>query len=72
MSVERGGPADAAGLMLGDVILAIDGESVGQVEQLQERLTGDRVGRSVPVRIARGGEPREIGVTIGERQRQAE
>ncbi len=72
VSVESGGPADSAGLMLGDVILAIDGEAVGQVEQLQERLTGDRVGRSVPVRIARGGEPREIGVTIGERQRQAE
>lgn len=72
VSVESGGPADAAGLMLGDVILAIDGEAVGQVEQLQERLTGDRVGKSVPVRIARGGEPREIGVTIGERQRQAE
>jgi S1-C subfamily serine protease len=72
VSVEAGGPADTAGLMLGDVILAIDGEAVGQVEQLQERLTGDRVGRSVPVRIARGGEPREIGVTIGERQRQSE
>ncbi|MBW3632747.1 MAG: S1C family serine protease [Chloroflexi bacterium] len=72
VSVETGGPADAAGLMLGDVILAIDGETVGQVEQLQERLTGDRVGKSVPIRIARGGEPREIGVTVGERQRQAE
>lgn len=72
VSVESGGPADAAGLMLGDVILAIAGEAVGQVEELQERLTGDRVGTSVPVRIARGGEPREIGVTIGERQRQAE
>ena len=72
VSVESGGPADAAGLMLGDVILAIDGEAVGQVEQLQERLTGERVGKTVPVRIARGGEPREIGVTVGERQRQAE
>ncbi|MBA2598207.1 MAG: trypsin-like peptidase domain-containing protein [Chloroflexia bacterium] len=72
VSVESGGPADTAGLMLGDVILAIDGDEVHQVEQLQERLTGDRVGNSVPVRIARGGEPREIGVTIGERQRQAE
>ena len=72
VSVESGGPADSAGLMLGDVILAIDGAEVGQVEQLQERLTGDRVGKSVPVRIARGGEPREIGVTVGERQRQAE
>ncbi|MGH2618834.1 MAG: S1C family serine protease, partial [Thermomicrobiales bacterium] len=69
VSVEAGGPADAAGLMLGDVILAIDGETVGQVEQLQERLTGERVGKTVPVRIARGGEPREIGVTIGERPR---
>jgi S1-C subfamily serine protease len=72
VSVEAGGPADSAGLMLGDVILAVDGTTVGQVEQLQELLAGDRVGKSIPVRIARGGEPREIAVTIGERQRQAE
>ena len=72
VSVETGGPADAAGVILGDVILAVDGGEVGQVEQLQELLTGDRVGKTVPVRIARGGEPREIGVTVGERQRQAE
>jgi S1-C subfamily serine protease len=72
VSVEAGGPADTAGLMLGDVILAIDGDAIGQVEQLQEQLTGDRVGKSVPVRIARGGEPREIAVTVGERQRQSE
>jgi S1-C subfamily serine protease len=45
---------------------------VAQVEQLQERLTGERVGKSVPVRLVRGGEPREITVTIGERQRQGE
>jgi S1-C subfamily serine protease len=72
VSVESGGPADAAGLILGDVVLAIDGDRVGQVEQLQERLTGDRVGKSVPVRIIRGGEPRDVAVTVGERQRQAE
>jgi S1-C subfamily serine protease len=72
VSVEAGGPADAAGLMLGDVILAVDGAAVGQVEQLQEQLAGDRVGKSIPIRIARGGEPREIAVTVGERQRQAE
>lgn len=71
VSIESGGPADAAGLMLGDVILAIDGEAVAQVEQLQERLTGERVGRAVPVRVVRGGELREITVTVGERQRQS-
>ena len=72
VSVEAGGPADTAGLMLGDVILAVDGTVVGQVEQLQEQLSGDRVGKSIPILIARGGEPREIPVTVGERQRQAE
>jgi S1-C subfamily serine protease len=72
VTVESGGPADAAGLILGDVILSVDGNEVGQVEQLQEILSGDRVGRAVPVRVARGGEPREIAVTVGERQRQGE
>ena len=72
VSVEAGGPADTAGIILGDVILAIDGEGVGQVEHLQERLTGDRVGKTVPVRIARGGEPRDLDVTVGERPRQSE
>jgi S1-C subfamily serine protease len=72
VSVEAGGPADAAGLMLGDVIISVDGVAVGQVEQLQERLTGDRVGKTVPVRVIRGGEPRDVGVTVGERQQQGE
>lgn len=72
VSVEPGGPAEQAGLLLGDVLLAVDGEPVAQVEQLQERLTGERVGKAVPVRLLRGGEPREISVTVGERQRQAE
>ena len=72
VSVEADGPADRAGLILGDVLLAIDGGAVGQVEQLQERLSGDRVGREVAVKVVRGGEPREIAVTIGERQRQGE
>ena len=72
VSVEQSGPADTAGLLLGDIILTIAGDRVSQVEQLQERLTGDRVGASVPVRFIRGGESREIAVTVGERQQQSE
>ncbi|MFN8594207.1 MAG: trypsin-like peptidase domain-containing protein [Thermomicrobiales bacterium] len=72
VSVESGGPADRGGLMLGDLILAIAGEPVVQVEQLQERLTGDRVGSSIPIRFVRGGEPKELAVTVGERQRQGD
>lgn len=72
VSVEAGGPADAAGLILGDVVLALDGVDVAQVEQLQDRLTGDRVGQTVPIRVVRGGEPREFAITIVERQRQSD
>lgn len=72
VSVETGGPADAAGLILGDIVLALDGVDVAQVEQLQDRLTGDRVGQTVPIRVVRGGEPRDFAVTIVERQRQSD
>lgn len=68
VSVESGGPAESSGLILGDILVAIDGQVVGHVEQLQDLLTGDRVGKSVPVRIVRGGEPRDFSVTVGERQ----
>ena len=46
--------------------------AVGQVDTFRSNFQGDRVGKSIPIRIARGGEPREIDVTVGERQRQAE
>ncbi|MCA9863724.1 MAG: trypsin-like peptidase domain-containing protein [Thermomicrobiales bacterium] len=72
VSVEQGGPADAAGLILGDILLSIAGDQVEHVEQLQDRLTSDRIGISMPVRVVRGGELREIPVTIAERRRQAE
>lgn len=68
VSVETGGPADVAGVILGDIVVAVDGQVVGHVEQLQDLLTGDRVGKSVTVRIVRGGEPRDFTVTVGERQ----
>lgn len=72
VSVEQSGPADAAGLILGDILLSIAGDQVEHVEQLQDRLTSDRIGISVPVRVVRGGELREIPVTIAERRRQAD
>ncbi|GAB4481798.1 MAG: trypsin-like peptidase domain-containing protein [Anaerolineae bacterium] len=67
VSVEPGSPAERAGLLLGDTLLAVDGHPVRGLEELLGLLTGDRVGREVPIRILRGGELRELTVTIGER-----
>jgi len=66
-SVEGGSPAEQGGLLLGDVIVAVEGTTVSEVEHLQDQLSGDRVGRPIALRLVRGGEPREVSVTVGER-----
>jgi S1-C subfamily serine protease len=68
MTVEPGSPADKGGLMLGDTVLALDNQKVGQMDDLMALLTGDRVGQNVPVRVLRGGQVHELSVTVGERQ----
>lgn len=67
VQVEPGSPADRDGLFLGDAIVAIDGASVTSVEGLQDALAGEKVGQGAAVRVIRGGEPRDVTVTIGER-----
>jgi S1-C subfamily serine protease len=65
--VEPGSPAAQAGLLLGDILIALDGQIIEDVDDLQALLVGDKVGQSVPLHIIRGGELREIQVTIGAR-----
>jgi len=67
VSVEPEGPADAAGLTLGDTIVALDGQPVRHMDELLALLGGDRIGTSLPLRIVRGGQVQEMAVTIGER-----
>jgi S1-C subfamily serine protease len=67
ISVEPDGPADRARLLLGDTIVALDGQPVRHMDDLLALLGGERVGVSVPVRIVRGGVVQELTVTIGER-----
>jgi S1-C subfamily serine protease len=62
-------PADAAGLLVGDVIVAFEGQAVQEPEALVTLLRGDRVGKAVSLTILRGAEQRDIPVTIGDRPR---
>jgi S1-C subfamily serine protease len=68
VSVEADSPAAKSGLVMGDTIVAFDGEPVRHMDDLQALLGGDRVGKSFPMRIIRGGDLREIKVTVGERE----
>jgi S1-C subfamily serine protease len=67
LSVEPGGPSDAAGLALGDVLLSLDGTPMGDVHDLLARLAHDAVGRSLPLKLLRGGKVEERTVAVGVR-----
>jgi S1-C subfamily serine protease len=65
----EGGPADTAGLMVGDVVVGFEGEAIQEPEHLVMRLRGDRVGKPVTLTVLRGGVTQDVAVTVGERRR---
>ena len=60
-------PAATAGLLVGDVILALDATPVESPEDLFDLLWGDRVGSEVRLDILRGGIAKQVPITVGER-----
>ena len=68
VSVEPDSPAQKGGLMLGDTVVALNGQPVGQLDDLLALLGGETVGASGTARIVRGGQLQEQAVTIGERE----
>lgn len=66
VQVKEGSPAAKGGLLLGDTVVALDGQAVPYHDALQALLAGDRAGKTVPVRIIRAGQLQELQVTLGE------
>lgn len=71
VNVTPDSPAAAAGLVIGDVIVSIAGHAIAEPGDLLAVLQPDRVGKTVTTSILRGGEPRELQVTVGERPSRA-
>jgi S1-C subfamily serine protease len=67
MNVDKAGPAAAAGIRQGDVIVAVNDQKLSGVRALLRTLGPASVGRVVDVAVRRGGEPASFRVTIGER-----
>jgi S1-C subfamily serine protease len=67
VSVEKSSPAEAGGMMVGDILIGLDDTSIPDHDMLFSRLTGDIVGRTVPVKVLRGGKLETLNVKIGER-----
>jgi len=71
LGIEPESPAHRGGLIVGDVITAVDGTRVEDVSDLHARIGGATVGGSVTVALVRGGAPVEMKVTLGERPERA-
>jgi S1-C subfamily serine protease len=68
VQVAEGGPAAAAGFLQGDILVGLDGTAVTNADDLQGLLGPNRVGTSVTASLVRGGELRELSVTVGTRE----
>jgi S1-C subfamily serine protease len=71
LEVEQGGPADRSGILVGDIVFAIEGNGVASIEEVQSLIAMKKGGKTVTARLIRGGELKEITLTIGERAREA-
>src|SRR5215813_847010 len=63
----NGGPASAAGLRGGDVIVEFDGKPVTSPKQLGEIIAGTPVGRTVKLKFVRNGQAQTASITLAER-----
>ena len=66
--LEEGGPAEKAGLLVGDILVGVGGQPVGDPDDLFVALNSDTVGKAVPVEVLRGGKPETVNVTVAERK----
>jgi len=65
-SVEKGAPADKAGIEAGDIILKFDGKPVNASSDLPRIVGGTKPGSKVPVQVWRKGTTKDFTVTVAE------
>jgi S1-C subfamily serine protease len=70
-AVEASSPAGRAGILAGDVLLALDAQAVTGADDLVRLLTAEKIGRPVEIDLMREGARRKLSLTPEERRRRA-
>jgi S1-C subfamily serine protease len=68
-TIQSDSPSAAGGLLVGDVVIAIGGKPVAEPEDVLKVLNGDTAGRTLALKLVRGGRLETLEVLIGERPR---
>jgi len=67
LSLEPGGPAHKGGVIVGDVLLTLDGETVDDTDAVQSHLGAEQIGKTISAEVLRGGSRIKIGIVPAER-----
>ncbi len=67
VKVDENSPAQKGGMLVGDILITLDGRTIRDSEDLHILLSGERVGKAIPIEIIRGNAVQILQVTIGQR-----
>ena len=67
VDVVQGGPADKAGLKVGDRIVSIDGTEIAQKDDLGTLMQQHTAGDALSITVARDGQMQTVSLTLGEK-----
>ncbi|HKW64785.1 MAG TPA: trypsin-like peptidase domain-containing protein [Candidatus Acidoferrum sp.] len=67
LEVEPEGPAHRAGIVIGDIFVALAGHAVARLEDVHGQLGAESIGKSLPLKFVRGGALQEASIVVGER-----
>jgi S1-C subfamily serine protease len=67
LEVQPEGPAHKAGVVIGDILIGLNGVAVQRLEDVQAHLHAEEIGKTVNAEFLHGGERRETGIVIAER-----
>jgi S1-C subfamily serine protease len=68
-SLAPGGPAEQAGVLIGDVLIELDGKPCRDMDDVHAALDSASIGHQLQIALIRGGERHVCSVTVGERPR---
>jgi S1-C subfamily serine protease len=67
LHVEPNAPAASGGILVGDLLLSVDGHAVHNVHEVQHRLSSLKVGDPVVIGVVRGGVKMDLKVVLADR-----
>jgi len=72
LEVEPASPAHKAGIVIGDILVALAGHPVARLEDVHAQLHGEAIGQQLALEFVRGGAVQEVNIVVGERSRGGE